>query len=234
MSYTYNTSSLVGDTNSSSCLRVNVFATTSCGSWAIDAAYNGIVDAQDQIYSETNIPGVEVNQYTSTDFTHESSDESTERGRANQWLTDNGFYERSHNLFVSDKSMGMSYGNAWNSRCVAFIGESQVGGSLSERDRMMGVCAAHEALHGYLQSNSQSAADLMNSGNNEHSLGQVYLSKGKASPMVSSYASNSDSNYAETGQCDDFESINWGEWVKDLTDCATSALDYCYEYEKSV
>lgn len=234
MSYTYNTSSLVGDTDSRNCLRVNVFATTSCSSWTIDAAYDGLVDAQDQIYSETSILGIEVNQYTSTDLSHESSDESAERDHANQWLTDNGFYERAHNLFVSDKEMGMSYGNAWNSRCVAFIGEDQVDPEIPKRDRMMGVSAVHEVLHGYIQAKSQSAADLMNSGNNEHSLGQVHLSEEKASPLAASYASSSESDYAETGQCNDFEPIEWGEWVNDLTDCTTSALDHCYNYESSV
>ena len=212
-------------------MKINVMGCSQCPTWALDAAYDGIVNIQNQLYNNTNIPGTHVAKYT-TNFTANSCDADTERPDANQWLDNNGFGGYELYLFVSNCALATTYGLAWFGRCVGFVGAGQ---GYYDSPSEMEVMAPHESLHAFLYEGCTQVRNLANNPANhvDHRLGTINGSK-KATPMCASYASKSSNTFASTGMCHSSANINWGDWTTNLSACTKEGVQHTYDHVRGL
>lgn len=218
-----------GDQTNRWAMKVNVMGCSQCPDWALDAAFEGIKKAHNDIYASTNVPGTRIISYT-TDFTANSCDEGQERSEANNWLDANGFGGKELYLFVSNCGMARTYGHAWQGRCVGFVG---AGDGYYDDPGEMSVMAIHESLHAFIYQLCNLVQDEAGSSvQTDHKLGHILEVNGtdKATPMVASYAKDPSNNFAESGNCDNYSDISWGDWTRYMSLCTLDSINHTLDH----
>lgn len=226
MSKTKEGEATAGDNSTTYNLAINVFAEDRVSLSALDSAFQGVVDACDEAYTNTDIPGYEVVKYD----TDHNLDCSNKTDSGADWLNNNGFYGADAAcLWVNECEDAVAYSNSWQHRTQAFVSTSWYG-----TGHYLSVMAIHEAFHTYILDSCAHVDAMLGSNGDEHSLGHdidvsYYGTSFAATPMTASYNDDSE-NYESKGDCNNDETTS--DVTRNLSTCAVDALEYSYYHAK--
>lgn len=193
-----------------------------------DAAYNGITQAAEEVYSNTNINGYEIRKWkTSHDLPNNGSDAIT---AAQDWLDShilaNGTYLWIHD--EGDYPRAAWATGAWEDAVAAIAS----GGYYGKGTNYHSVMAIHEAFHPLLNNTHCDEVSNLTNGQTDHALGKdidvsYYGTSWNATPMVASYEDGSE-NYETKGDCSNDETTVGV--TRNLSQCTVDALEYSWEH----
>jgi len=202
---------------------VNVIGSKNVSNSTIEAAYDAVVDAAEQLYAPNSsvyyIPSAHISWYTSSFNEYQEGDLAP---NAYDFLNEHSFPEGGQHLFVIDREENFSVNTAWEKTAVGFV----------EHDRPGWLnTAIHESLHPYLFGYGECGQVSNYSEGSDHYLGKVesmgFNNPGLKTPMLGHYGENK----ANQGGCS-----NWEDdfvYTPNLTNCTMKSMWYSYDHVRT-